>query len=103
MGLEVYSLIRRTVKKLFGDVKISEEEIADIMVNDIIKREIINSEESKKAKKDIDKLYKKMDRIKEKSVKRGGYNSTVGVAEDEAESPDQDGVSDPEDGDDRLD
>jgi hypothetical protein len=64
---EVYSLIRRTMKKLFDDVKISEEEIADIMVNDIIKREIIDSEESKKAKKDIDKLFKKLERIKEKS------------------------------------
>jgi hypothetical protein len=55
------------MKKLFDDVKISEEEIADIMVNDIIKREIIDSEESKKAKKDIDKLFKKLERAKEKS------------------------------------
>jgi predicted type IV restriction endonuclease len=67
---EVYALIRRTMKKLFDDVKISEEEIADIIANDIIKREIIDSEESKKAKKDIDKIYKKLERVKEK-------NSTV--------------------------
>jgi hypothetical protein len=64
---EVYALIRRTMKKLFDDVKISEQEIADIMANDIIKREIIDSEESKKAKKDIDKKYKKIERAKEKS------------------------------------
>ena len=57
---EVYSLIRRTMRKLFGDVKISEQEICDIMMNDIIKREIIDSDESKKAKKDIDKIYKKL-------------------------------------------
>jgi hypothetical protein len=55
------------MKKLFDDVKISEQEIADIMANDIIKREIIDSEESKKAKKDIDKIYKKLERSKEKS------------------------------------
>jgi hypothetical protein len=35
------------MRKLFDDVKISGEEIADIMMNDIIKREIIDSEESK--------------------------------------------------------
>jgi predicted type IV restriction endonuclease len=64
---EVYALIRRTMRKLFDDVKISEQEIADIMANDIIKREIIDSEESKKAKKDIDKIYKKLERVKEKS------------------------------------
>jgi predicted type IV restriction endonuclease len=64
---EIYSVIRRTMKKLFIDVKISEQEIADIMVNDIIKREVIDSEESKKAKKDIEKLYKKIERIREKN------------------------------------
>ncbi|MDR1211019.1 MAG: type I restriction enzyme HsdR N-terminal domain-containing protein [Spirochaetaceae bacterium] len=64
---DVYVLIRRTMKKLFDDVKISEQEIADIIMNDIIKREIIDSEESKKAKKDIDKIYKKLERVKEKS------------------------------------
>ena len=74
---EVYSLIRRTMRKLFGDVKISEQEICDIMMNDIIKREIIDSDESKKAKKDIDKIYKKLDRIKEKSTIRGSSDSTT--------------------------
>jgi hypothetical protein len=64
---EVYTLIRRTMRRLFDDVKISEQEIADIMMNDIIKREIIDSEESKKAKKDIDKIYKKLERVKEKN------------------------------------
>jgi predicted type IV restriction endonuclease len=78
---DVYSLIRRTMKKLFDDVKISEEEIADIMANDIIKREIIDSEESKKAKKDIDKLFKKLERAREKN--------SVAVSPKSSSSPDQ--------------
>jgi hypothetical protein len=64
---EVYSAIRKIMKKLFSDVKITDEEIGDILVNDIIKREIIDSDESKKAKKDIEKIYKKLDKIKEKN------------------------------------
>jgi hypothetical protein len=79
---EVYSLLRRTMKKLFNDVKISEEEIADIMMNDIIKREIIDSEESKKAKKDIEKLYKKIERSKEKSSATASKNNASLVQED---------------------
>jgi predicted type IV restriction endonuclease len=79
---EVYSLIRRTMRRLFDDVKISEQEIADIIVNDIIKREIVDSEESKKAKKDIDKIYKKLGRLKEKgnitSSMSGGSESDAG-------------------------
>jgi predicted type IV restriction endonuclease len=64
---EIFTIIRRTMKKLYEDVKITDEEIADIMVNDIIKREVIDSDESKKAKKDIEKMYKKLERQKEKS------------------------------------
>jgi hypothetical protein len=72
------------MRKLFDDVKISEQEISDIMANDIIKREIIDSEESKKAKKDIDKIYKKLERVKEKNstVSSGSINSESNVKEE---------------------
>jgi predicted type IV restriction endonuclease len=80
---EVYSLIRRTMKKLFADVKIRDQEIADIIVNDIIKREIIDSEESKKARKDIDKKYKKLEHVKAKSntILSGNKDSESDVEE----------------------
>jgi hypothetical protein len=65
---EVHSLIKRTMRKLFEDVKITDEEIADIMANDIIKREIIDSEDSKKAKKDIEKAVKKLEKTKAKEA-----------------------------------
>jgi predicted type IV restriction endonuclease len=67
---EIYTLVRRTIKRLFDDVKITEEEIADIMANDIIKREIIDSDESKRARKDLEKLIKKAERVKEKEKSR---------------------------------
>jgi predicted type IV restriction endonuclease len=91
---EIYSVIRKTMKKLFVDVKISEQEIADIIVNDIIKREVIDSDEAKKAKKDIEKGYKKLERAKDKNntVKHNGNNSADDSAE-KTESPDQDPVS----------
>jgi predicted type IV restriction endonuclease len=88
---EVYTLIRRTMRKLFDDVKISEQEIADIMMNDIIKREIIDSEESKKAKKDIDKIYKKLERVKEKNS-AARYDSDIPKAEEKVDVPDQQDV-----------
>jgi predicted type IV restriction endonuclease len=64
---EVITVVRRNIKRLYADVKITDEEIADIMANDILKREIIDSEESKKAAKEISKLMKKSERIKEKA------------------------------------
>jgi hypothetical protein len=73
-GSEVHSLIKRTMRKLFEDVKITDEEIADIMANDIIKREIIDSEESKKAKKDIEKAAKKLEKTKAKEAAKSAVH-----------------------------
>ncbi|MDR0635819.1 MAG: type I restriction enzyme HsdR N-terminal domain-containing protein [Treponema sp.] len=85
---EVHSLIRRNLRKLYSDVQISVEEIADIMANDIIKREIIDSEESKKAKKDIEKMYKKLERKKEKLKSEEGakHAKSDGKPDEQGES-----------------
>jgi hypothetical protein len=80
---EVHSLIRKTMKKLFGDIRITDQEIADMMVNDIIKREIIESEEAKKAKKDIEKAYKKLDRAKEKASSASATKDAPKIANEE--------------------
>jgi hypothetical protein len=87
---EVYSLIRRTMKKLFDDVKITEQEIADIILNDIIKREVVDSDESKKAKKDIERLYKKLERTKEKTKASQGDVGAVSDQVEETNIPVQD-------------
>jgi hypothetical protein len=75
VGDDIYTLIRKTIKKLYDDVKITNEEIADIMANDIIKREIIDSDESKKAKKEIEKRYKKIEKAKEKDKETNVANA----------------------------
>jgi predicted secreted Zn-dependent protease len=74
------------MKKIFGDVKISEEEIADIVLNDIIKREIVNSDEAKKAAKDIEKAVRKLERAKEKNAQSARANDIS--APDSEEGPD---------------
>jgi predicted type IV restriction endonuclease len=85
-GSEVHSLIKRTMRKLFEDVKITDEEIAGIMANDIIKREIIDSEESKKAKKDIDKAVKKLEKIKAKEAVKASVTEAEPPQEDVSKS-----------------
>jgi hypothetical protein len=78
---DIYSLIRKAIKKLFGDVKVTNEEIADMMANDIIKREIIDSDESRKARKDIEKRYKKIEKEKEKEKEQAETNAASGSTE----------------------
>lgn len=72
---EVFSLVRKMAKKLFDDIKITNEEIADMMINDIIKREIIDSDESKKALKEIDKKLKKIEKEKTKQSEAESTNN----------------------------
>ena len=78
------ALIRKNMKKLYPDVKITDDEIADIMAHDIIKREILDSEESKKARKDIEKAVKKMERSK------NGTQAVEGVKPNAVEAADAD-------------
>jgi hypothetical protein len=44
----------------------TEDEIATIINNEVIKREVLDSDESGKAKKDISKAYKKLEKEKVK-------------------------------------
>jgi hypothetical protein len=85
---EVYTLIRRNIKKLYEDVKITNEEIADIMANGILKREIIDSDESKRAKKEIEKLLKRADKAREKEKTK--MQSTGNESASETDSPAKD-------------
>ena len=58
---DVFSLIRKNMRKLFDDIKISEEDISSFARNDIIRRDIIDTDEAKKAVKDIEKRRKKLE------------------------------------------
>jgi hypothetical protein len=50
--------IRKTVKKISPDVKITIEEIKDVLVLDVIKREVFQDEKVDIAKKKINKAFK---------------------------------------------
>jgi predicted type IV restriction endonuclease len=88
---EVYLLVRKTMRKLFGDVKITNQEIAEIVVKDIIKREITDSDESKKAKKDIDKIYRRLENAKAKgSTAPSASPNSVSAGTEAADGADRD-------------
>jgi len=60
----VLKIIRRELHRIFSDVKIDLEDIRDTLVNEVMKREVIESEEAVKARKQIIKLIKKNLRAK---------------------------------------
>lgn len=60
----VIHAIRKEIKRIFPDVKIDSCEILSLLANDVIKRELIESEEALKVQTAIKKIYKKLDKPK---------------------------------------
>ena len=61
---DVFAVIRKNMKKRYPEAKITDDELIEIMSKDVIKRELVDSDELKKARKDIEKTIKKAERAK---------------------------------------
>jgi len=64
----VISVIRKEIRKFVGEIKIDPEEIIEIIKNEIIKREIIDSDDALVTQDKLKKYFKKIEkqnRIKE--------------------------------------
>lgn len=62
----VVASIRREIKKLVSDVKIENSEITEFLEKEILKREILDSDEAKTAQDKIKRLYKKLEKMNKK-------------------------------------
>lgn len=64
----VIAVIRRELKKLFPELKVEAEQISDIVVNEVLKREVIEGEKVKEAQQKIKKAASKLSRQLEKKA-----------------------------------
>ncbi len=65
--------IRKIMKKLYPEVKVSNEEIMQLVKNEVLKREVLEGEKAEDAKKKINKAFKSL--AKETSIKAD--NTTI--------------------------
>jgi len=74
----VLSTIKKELKSIYPDLKVTTEEIEKVLYNGVVKREINEGEESEDAKKKIGKSLRKKDKIKnEKSINTPSAESTI--------------------------
>lgn len=59
----VVTVIRRELKKLFPEIKVEIEQISDILVNEVLKREVIEGEKVKETQLKIKKITSKIARL----------------------------------------
>lgn len=62
----VVGSIRKEIRRLFPDVKIDEQTISDILVNEVLKRDVVEGDKAKETAQKIKKIQGKMQRDVEK-------------------------------------
>lgn len=60
----VLNAIRKELKNIYPDIKVSLDDIKNVLSKDVIKREILEGEEAEESKKKIAKAFKKKDKLK---------------------------------------
>jgi predicted type IV restriction endonuclease len=70
----ILNTIKKELKQIYPDIKVSPEEIKSVLSLEVIKREILEGEEAEDAKKKISKANKKKEKIK--SEKKESSEST---------------------------
>jgi len=79
----VLDSIKKTIKKMSPDVKVSNEEIQALIETEVLKREVLEGEKADEAKKKVQKFFKATAkaREKEKTVISVATEATEGSAE----------------------
>lgn len=58
--------VRKEIKKYFPDIKLENEQISDILVNDVLKREVVEGDKVKESQLRLKKLMAKFEKEREK-------------------------------------
>ncbi|HWY12714.1 MAG TPA: hypothetical protein VN026_15380, partial [Bacteroidia bacterium] len=60
----VLAHIKKELKQVYPNIKVTTDEILKVLSNEVVKREIVDGEEAADAKKKIAKANKRMEKIK---------------------------------------
>ena len=66
----VLEVIRRELRRISPDVRIDTEHIKSVLVNDVLKREVVEGEKAEEARKKINRVAGKL--LRAKSAKQNG-------------------------------
>ncbi len=78
---QVANVVRKELRKIKPGIKVDSSEIEELIKNQVVKREIYESESGKEAEKSIDKYYRSEARAKSKSAKKSSEPDTEQTTE----------------------
>lgn len=79
----VIQSIKKELRQIFPDIKVQNDEIKKVLLSEVIKREILEGEESEEARKKISKMLRKREKLAAPKPK----NSDVGSVTEEIVVP----------------
>jgi hypothetical protein len=82
MSESVTSVVRREFRRLFPDLKFEAEIIQDIVVNEILKREVIEGEKVKDAQTRLKKAAQKLAKATRKADEANVQNAKVDLEQE---------------------
>ncbi|HWZ23183.1 MAG TPA: type I restriction enzyme HsdR N-terminal domain-containing protein [Cytophagaceae bacterium] len=71
----IINVIKKELRQIYPDVKVQSEEIENVLLHEVIKRELLEGEDSDNAKKKITKVIKKQE--KERASKQGAATPVI--------------------------
>jgi hypothetical protein len=83
----VLTVIRREVRRIAPDVKLSIEDVSQALTKDLFKRDVIEGEQAEKARKIVQKMAKKRLRLSEQKAEGEKAQEECGVEEPKADEP----------------
>ena len=78
----VVNSIKKELKLIYPDLKVTNEEITKVLINGVVKREINEGEESEEAKKKILKAIRKKDKLNSESKNNTKSNAETKISDE---------------------
>jgi len=64
----VLSVVRRELRRLSPDVRIDLDEIADVITNEVLKRDVVEGDKAVEAKRKINRMASKRSKVDKSSL-----------------------------------
>ncbi len=84
----IVDALRRELRRLAPDVKIQNEEIRDALMNDVLKREVVEGEKAIEARKKAQKITAKLEKAKKPKEQKTAADNTLANKESEGQESD---------------
>lgn len=85
----IISTVKRELRKLSPDIKVTDEQVFNVIQQEVLKREVIEGEKVEEAKRVISRAQAKLNRSKKVTIEKKPASSNIAESTDETSVPDQ--------------